>query len=615
MRGIPLSRAARGSNERWRVNNLGERNRIRRALRSDSCEVVSLFMLSQRDAMTMLETPSTSLAFLTEVYRAYQIAETRRWAALAAAGVASWADVFEIAAHTHADRIAVVQVSNGRSWTYAALDQAANRVAAWAKARGEPCIALYKENGFAFLAAAIGLAKAGVLAVLINDREPPQRAATLAAGAGATTVLGNPVPGLAAAPSIEELLATRYPRRIPAAVRREIDLDDPCWIIFTSGTSGRSKGAHFSHRRMIGAGIAWSLRAGLVSSDRCYTPLPLCHGNALAIAFSSCVSIGAAIVLRERFSARSFLDDIRTHRCTAAVYIGELWRYLDRIPPKPEDSDTPLRVIFGNGLGRDLWTRTVRRFGIQHVVEHYGATELPAAALTNWTGRAGFCGFIPPEHPDHTDVALVRAEGRRVAPGEVGELVLRVEGGVYRGYVDAWDDLAKVTRSLFEPGDLWWRSGDLLTLDRDGFFTFVERMGDGYRWKGENVAARDVENAIRATGLVRDATVYGVALPNHDGKAGMASIVALEEDCLPDLDALYAALRATLAPFALPRFLRVGWSDPPTTATLKVTKAALAKDAFNRVGLEPLFVLHGDGYVPLSADWFNDLCTGKGMLT
>ena len=108
--------------------------------------------------------------------------------------------------------------------------------------------------------------------------------------------------------------------------------------------------------------------------------------------------------------------------------------------------------------------------------------------------------------------------------------------------------MPKVTRNLFEPGDLWWRSGDLLTLDREGFFTFVERMGDSFRWKGENVAASDVEDAIRATGLVRDAAVYGISLPNHDGKTGMASIVALEEGCLPDLGALCAALRATLAP-------------------------------------------------------------------
>lgn len=562
-----------------------------------------------------LATPPIELADLALTYQEIQDSESERWKQLGAAGVSSWADVFEAVADTHPERLAVVQTSDGRAWTYAELDRAADRIAFWAWSKGEPSVALRRENSFAFLAAAIGLAKAGVLAVLVNDREPDDRAAALAMAAGATTTLGNSLPGLSAAPPIEMLFDAPHLGRFPAALRNQIGLDDPCWIIFTSGTSGRSKGARFSHRRMIGAGIAWSLRAGLTSSDRCYTPLPLCHGNAMAIAFSSCVTVGAAVVLRERFSARAFIRDIRAHSCTAAVYIGELWRYLDRIPVETGDSDSGLRVVFGNGLGRDLWARTIRRYGITKVVEHYGATELPAAALTNWTGRQGYCGFIPPGHPDHADVALVDGDGRRVPFGEAGEIVMRVKSGVYRGYADPRDDDAKLARDLFEPGDLWWRSGDLLTLDPQGFFAFVERTGDGFRWKGENVAACDVEDAIRKTGLVGDVAVFGVALPNHDGKAGMASVVALQQGCLPDLASLCATLRAALPPFAVPRFLRIRWQAHPTTATLKITKANLARDAFENLGQEPVFVLHGDGYLPMTRDWFNDLCAGNRILS
>jgi fatty-acyl-CoA synthase len=552
---------------------------------------------------------------LALTYQEIQDGESARWKALDAVGVSSWADVFEVAADTHPERLAVIQTSDGRAWTYADLDRAADRIAFWAKSNDEPSVALRRENSFAFLAAAIGLAKAGVLAVLINEREPDERAAALATAAGAATTLGNSLPGLTAAPSIETLIDGPHIGRFPAALRNRKNLDDPCWIIFTSGTSGRSKGARFSHRRMIGAGIAWSLRAGLKSSDRCYTPLPLCHGNAMAIAFSSCVTVGAAIVLRERFSARSFIGDIRTHSCTAAVYIGELWRYLDAIPVDAGDADAGLRIIFGNGLGRELWARTIRRYGITNIVEHYGATELPAAALTNWTGRPGYCGFIPPEHPDHADVALVDSDGRRVPSGETGEILMRVKSGAYHGYVDPRDDAAKLYRDLFEPGDLWWRSGDLLTLDAHGFFAFIERTGDGFRWKGENVAACDVEEAIRETGLVGDVAVFGVTVPNHDGKAGMASIVTVRHGGLPDLAALGTALRAALPPYAVPRFLRIRWQAHPTTATLKIAKANLARDAFENLGQDPVFILDGDRYVPMTRDMFDELCAGRRKLS
>jgi fatty-acyl-CoA synthase len=560
------------------------------------------------DASPLGSALAASAAERSAAYARLAAAEAARWAEVARSGIRSWADAWERAADAHGARIAVVIPSGSATFTYADLDRAADRVAAWASASGERAIAVRKENGFAFLAAAIGLAKAGVLAVLVNTREPLDRAAELASGAGATRALGDGLPG---AQSIEDLLAWPWPGRAPAENRAARVLEDPCWVIFTSGTSGRSKGALFSHKRMIGAGIAWSLRVGLGPADRCYIPLPLYHGNALAVAFSSVVTAGATAVVPERFSARAFVDDVRAHGCTACVYIGELWRYLDRTPARPEDGQTPLRAIFGNGLGRDLWARTVRRFGVAHVVEHYGATELPAGALTNWLEEPGACGFIPPDHADNADVALVDADGRRVALGEPGEVILRVKAGVYRGYTDPAHDEPKLWRGLFAPGDLWWRSGDILTVDARGFFTFVERAGDGFRWKGENVAAVDVEDAIRATGLVRDVAVYGLALPHHDGKAGVASLVAREAEQVPDLAALLAALRARLPAYAIPRVIRVRWDEHPLTTTLKVQKAALAAQGLDAATASPHFVLESDAYVPLDAARLADLRAGR----
>nr|VFK63653.1 MAG: fatty-acyl-CoA synthase/solute carrier family protein 27 (fatty acid transporter), member 2 [Candidatus Kentron sp. TC] len=150
---------------------------------------------------------------------------------------------------------------------------------------------------------------------------------------------------------------------------------------------------------MIGAGLAWSLRTYMEGRDRCYITLPLCHGNALAVAFSACSMVGASAVIRKKFSARNFLPDIRRFQCTSMVYIGELWRYLLNTPPRADDAGHSLRTIFGNGLEGPLWELATKRFGITHVVEHFGTTEMPAGALINWTGRPGYCGFIPPGHP------------------------------------------------------------------------------------------------------------------------------------------------------------------------------------------------------------------------
>nr|VFJ95464.1 MAG: AMP-binding enzyme [Candidatus Kentron sp. LFY] len=280
-----------------------------------------------------LHNADLSLEKLAEEYDRLAREEAQRWDEINRNGDIGYADVFERIADRHRDRIAVIEVSSNQSYTLTELDRAADRIAHWVHAHfdadriGMNQVGMYDKNDFGFLAAVSGLAKAGRSAVLFNQREPPCGVARLAGRYGIDRILGNPVPGILSQ-EIPPLLKRDWSGRVPRTWRRSVDREGPVAIIFTSGTSGVEKPALFSHRRMIGAGLAWSLRTDMGDQDRCYITLPLCHGNALAVAFSSCLMVGASAVIRERFSVRDFLPDIRRFRCTTMIYVGELWRYL-----------------------------------------------------------------------------------------------------------------------------------------------------------------------------------------------------------------------------------------------------------------------------------------------
>ena len=415
-------------------------------------------------------------------YQSYLDYESQIFKNLAEQNINSWADVWQHSVDKHPEKSVVLEIGSLKNWTYQELDRAADKIANWAinltkntnQDNNYKYIGVHQNNSAIFLATVLGLAKAGITAVLFNVRESEQKLSTLAQDCGVEINIGKPIPNLKNyAPN--SILSAEWKGRIPKEHRNQITMEDAVVIIFTSGTSGRSKPALFNHRRMIGAGIAWSLRTQMTSESNCYITLPLYHGNGLAVAFASCVEAGACAVVREKFSVRAFLDDVRNYNCDSVVYIGELWRYLLNSPAQPEDANNPLKVIFGNGLSSGLWENTIERFGIERVVEHFGATEMPASALTNWTERPGYCGFIPPSHPNAKDIVLVDEQGKPVPVGEVGQALLRVPGDSYRGYLDSSLDDSMIWQILLEPGDFWWCSGDLLSRDADGFFTFIDR--------------------------------------------------------------------------------------------------------------------------------------------
>lgn len=553
-----------------------------------------------------------NLLQLSQQYDHYGQLDDALWQKSTVNQVANFADQFSIRAKLTPNHIAVEEVATAKKITYEALDLLSDRIAEWALSFRVSRLAILLPNSIHFVAAVIGMAKASVTAVLLNIREPAEKLATLAKDCGVEDLLTNldlisngDLPDLKnmSKNDIKSVLADYPSTNKPLSVASPAQLDDPAVIIFTSGTTGRSKAALFSHRRLIGAGIAWSVRNHFNHETRCYIPLPLYHGNGLAVALASSFEAGGTAVLRERFSVTAFWQDIAQFDCDSCVYIGELWRYLLNNKAPSGYFSSPLKTIFGNGLSLSLWQQVIEQFNIRHVVEHYGATELPAGALINAFDVPGFCGFIPPSHPDAEDVMIVNANFEKQPIDESGQILIKVKSGIYKGYLNHQQNRAKTKSNLIENGDMWWLSGDELVKNADGFFTFIDRMDGSYRYKGENVSCQEVESVIYAYRRFAEVAVVGVNIEGISGKLGLASIVAESESA--DLADFLYYIKQHLASYAIPTLIRLVSEKHQTTATLKIQKNNIF-DQFKDMGDNcAYFVLINNEYRPLNRKNFN----------
>jgi fatty-acyl-CoA synthase len=375
----------------------------------------------------------------------------------------------------------------------------------------------------------------------------------------------------------------------------DVTIEDKALFIFTSGTTGLPKAANINHFRLMLAanGFAGVMNTG--PDDVMYDCLPMYHTSGGVLATGATLVGGGRVFIRERFSAREFWDDVALEGCTLFMYIGELCRYLVNSPPHPLERDHRLRLCCGNGLRPDIWTAFQSRFAIPHILEFYAATE-GNVSLFNIEGKPGAVGRIPWFLRSRFQTKIVRYDVERQAPvrnvrgfceeaaaGEVGEALGRIfydpskPAGRFEGYSNTADNEAKILRNVFAAGDTWFRSGDLMRQDADGYFYFADRIGDTFRWKGENVSTTEIAEVMGVFSGVREANVYGIEVPGHEGRAGMAAIVC--DDGL-DLAALRAYLAAHLPDYARPLFLRIR-SDIDKTATFKQRKIDMAKEGFD----------------------------------
>lgn len=387
--------------------------------------------------------------------------------------------------------------------------------------------------------------------------------------------------------------------------RRTLTVEDRALYIYTSGTTGLPKAANVSHARVL----QWShWFAGMTEaqpSDRTYNCLPMYHSIGGVLVPGAALAVGGSVVIRERFSASGFWSDISRWDCTMFQYIGEFCRYLLHVPPSSNDQEHRIRLACGNGLAPDVWSSFKERFGIPRILEFYAATE-GGVALFNAEGKEGAIGRIPPYLAHRFAPALIHLDIEknepirneqglciRSAPNEPGEAIGKLSsdlsgiGGRYEGYTDGAATDKKILRDVFERGDSWFRTGDLMRRDDKGFFYFVDRIGDTFRWKGENVATSEVSAAICAFTGVKHAIVYGVALSGADGRAGMAVVAA---DLELDLSALREHLALRLPAYARPIFLRLR-NDIDVTGTFKYSRTDLVREGFDpRATSDPIYL-------------------------
>jgi len=403
----------------------------------------------------------------------------------------------------------------------------------------------------------------------------------------------------------------------PIETRRQT-LSDDCALIYTSGTTGLPKPAIVKNRRIYRAGRVWSTLAfRLNESDRLYNCLPLYHSNSVLLATGSVITSGTTMILARRFSANRFWNDIRKHDATSFVYIGELCRYLMNHPPHPQDKNNNVRVISGNGLRRDIWRAFQDRFGIEQVSEFYASTEGNAISI-NFFNRPGSVGVMLP------NVALVKWDAIqqdfvrdkngfliKCKTDEAGVLLGRIRENRlwgrwritpgYDGYLDREATEKKILRDVFRKGDSWLNTGDLLRYDRYMHLYFLDRLGDTFRWKGENVSTFEVQEQIAKWPSVKHVNVYGVQVPGTEGRAGMASIV-LDDTLDFDPKEFKSHVNSTLPSYARPLFVRLS-KTVDSTSTFKSKKATLQKEGFDPETIDDsLYFLHPDTeeYVPMT---------------
>jgi citronellyl-CoA synthetase len=401
----------------------------------------------------------------------------------------------------------------------------------------------------------------------------------------------------------------------------EIMLDDPFAYVFTSGTTGLPKASIQTHRRWF-ASQYWfgKIVMNLKPTDVHYCALPFCHTNALNVSWGAVAGKGTALAIRRKFSASNFLNDVRKFKADSFIYIGELCRYLMNQPPRPDDAENPIISCVGNGLRPDIWKAFKKRFGIKKVYELYGAAEgtLIFTNLLNVDCTVGMCltPFAIVKYDIDEDEPIRDENGFmvKVSPGETGLILAEVSESLpFAGYTDKKETEKKIFRDVFTTGDSWFNFGDLVLNLGYKHIQFVDRLGDTFRWKGENVSTSEVEKVVNTLSQVSESTAYGVKIPETDGRAGMVAIIPSTDVRDFDLKALADLVQQSLPSYAVPKFVRLK-TEFETTGTHKIKKTILRDEAFdpNKISGELFGLLPGTTeYVPLTKELYEGIMEGK----
>ena len=544
-------------------------------------------------------------------------------------------------------------MSDREQLSYRELSAQANRYARWAFDQGVrkgDTVCLLMSGRPEFLAVWIGITRIGGVTALLNTNlvdsglaycinvvEPKhivveaqmfksfESARAHLAGDAKIWLHGDADADL---PRIDRAVAALSGKDLAPSDRPALTIEDRALYIYTSGTTGLPKAANLNHYRVMLATHAFAGVMNTRASDRMYDCLPLYHTVGGLLATGAPLLRGGSVVIRDRFSAHEFWHDIARWECTCFQYIGELCRYLLHAPAQPEEHSHRLRFACGNGLRSDVWKQFQQRFRIPQIIEFYGATE-GNVTLFNFDGKEGAVGRLPWWLAHRFAIKIVRFDAERQLPerdergfciecavDEVGEVIGKIlsdpsqPGARFEGYASQSETEHKILRDVFEKGDVWFRTGDLMRKDKRGYFYFVDRLGDTFRWKGENVSTTEVELVLDQFDGILEANVYGVAIEGRDGRAGMAAVAA--KDNL-DLVALHGHLARRLPDYARPVFLRIR-RDIDVTSTFKQKKLLLVQEGFDPAcSGDPIYFNdpRRQAFVRMDGELYRDINAGK----
>jgi fatty-acyl-CoA synthase len=562
------------------------------------------------------------------------------------------ADELEMRVDAFGSNLAFIE--GDRQWTYDDMETYANRVAAWAKGlelvQGDT-VAVFARNRLEYIPLWFGLTKLGVVPALLNYQLTGKALAHCVNisdskhvimdvemaeqwDAAKDQVEGEPKVWAAFGDvegfdNFDSALTELRPDRPARSERDGLTAAGVAMKMFTSGTTGLPKAAKVTHVRAQNYMRGLGSGAKASASDRMMMVLPMYHATGGLVGCGAMLTNGGAVIVIPKFSASRFWDDAVKYGATMFTYVGELCRFLLSQPPTENERAHNIKWIMGNGLRPEVWESFVNRFDVPHVIEFYGATE-GNVSLINVDGPVGAVGRVPSylswkfnidiirydvetgENPRGADGFCIRED--LDTPGEmIGEIRNDDPRFRFEGYGTKEDTQKKILRDVFKKGDAWFRTGDLMKRDAEGYYFFMDRVGDTFRWKAENVATNEVAAVLSVFPGVTQANVYGVAVPGYDGRAGMASLVIEGE---PDLEALKAHVDRELPHYARPVFIRLS-KDSDTTSTFKFKKTNLVKAGFDPANIsEPIFYADPKtgSYSPINPDVFAGILGGSVRL-
>ncbi|XP_015341987.1 long-chain fatty acid transport protein 6 [Marmota marmota marmota] len=425
--------------------------------------------------------------------------------------------------------------------------------------------------------------------------------------------------------SLIQKLSTSSEEPVACSHRVASSLKSTCLYIFTSGTTGLPKAAVISHLQALkGSAGLWAF--GCTADDIVYITLPLYHSSGSLLGICGCVELGATCVLKNKFSASQFWNDCKKYNVTVFQYIGELCRYLCKQPKREEEKDHQVRLAVGNGIRSDVWRQFLDRFGNIKMCELYGATE-GNISFMNHTGKIGSVGRTNFFYKLFFNFHLIKYDFQKDEPlrneqdwcsqvkkGEPGLLISPVNTkNPFFGYAGSYRHTKnKLLLDVFKKGDVYFNTGDLMVQDQENFLYFWDRIGDTFRWKGENVATTEVADVIGMLDFIQETNVYGVTVSGYEGKAGMASIILKPNKSL-DLEKIYEQVVTSLPAYACPRFLRIQ-EKMETTGTFKLQKFQLVEEGFNPMKIsDPLYFMDNlkKSYVPLTKELYDQIILGE----